>query len=147
MTRDYCLTVWKCVYCAKQWSVCGKHMITQPKRSIFETNKYKYKSCFECLIRNNSTGYRIIPYYCRKPESKAPQSNWDKVWFEWMDFTSRYRDRTSLRLGYFRILLWFPTIGTIVLWCECVFVYYMVYENTIHVRIYKKYNQTRICWK
>ena len=62
-----------------------------------------------------------------------------------MDFTSRYGGRTSLRLGYFHTLLWFPTTGTIVSRCECVFVYDMVYENTIHVRIYKKYNQTEIC--
>ena len=62
-----------------------------------------------------------------------------------MDFTSRYGGRISLRLGYFHTLLWFPTTGTIVSRSECVFVYYMVYENTIHIRIYKKYNQTKIC--
>ena len=90
------------------------------------------------LIRNSSTGSRIIPYYCRKPASKAPRSNWNKVWFEWMDFTSLYRGRTSLRLGYFHTLLWFPTTGTIVSRCECVFVYYMVYENTINSTIKQK---------
>ena len=101
---------------------------------------------FWMLIRNSSTGSRIIPYCFRKPANKAPQSKWDKVWFEWIDFTSRYGGRTSLRLGYFHTLLSFPTTRTIVSRCECVFVYYMVYENTIHVRIHKKYNQIEICW-
>ena len=38
--RDYCLAVWMCVYCAKQWSVCGRHMITQFKQehSLKQTN-------------------------------------------------------------------------------------------------------------
>ena len=46
----------ECVCFVLNREVCGKHMITQSNRSIFETNKYRYKSCFEYLIRNSSTG-------------------------------------------------------------------------------------------
>ena len=81
------------------------------------------------LIRKSSTGSRIIPYYCQKPASKAPRSNWDKVWFEWMDFTSHYGGRTSLRLGYFRTLLWFPTTGTIISRCEYDCVLYDIWKH------------------
>ena len=78
------------------------------------------------LIRNSSIGSRIIPYYYRKSTNKAPRSNWDKVSSEWMNFTSRYGDQTSLKLGYFHTLLRFPMTGTIVSRCECVFVYYVM---------------------
>ena len=50
---------------------------------------------------NHSKGSRIIPYYYRKSNSRAPQSFWEKVLFEWVNFTSHYGGRTSLRLGYF----------------------------------------------
>ena len=86
----------------------------------------RYMNHIWMLIRNSSTGSRIIPYYCWKPASKAPRSIWDKVWSELMNFTSRYGGLTLLRLGYFHTLLRFPMIGTIVSLCKCVFVYYVV---------------------
>ena len=88
------------------------------------------------LIRNSSTGSRIILYYCRKTASKAPRSNWDKVWFEWEDFTSHWGGSTSRGLATFttRLRITITGVYCLTVWM-CVCVYYMVYENTINSTI------------
>ena len=75
------------------------------------------------LIRNSSIGSQIILYYCRKPVSKTPWSNWDKVWFEWEDFTSHCGGWTSRGLATFttRLRITMTGVYCLTVWmCVCV---------------------------